>query len=65
VTELLAALAALKSVSDAMKAGIDLTAEARKKHADELDAAFDAIVEHMKTINAAGPTPPPGPIQKG
>lgn len=58
-------LLTIKAAADAFKSGADLTAEVRKDHAEKLDAAFAAVVEHQKRIELEGPALPPGPIQKG
>lgn len=54
-------LALIKSLSDTTKTVID----GLQVHAAKLDAAYAAVQEHQKQIDAQGPALPPGPITKG
>jgi hypothetical protein len=51
-------LAAITAASEATKAAIGVL----QKHADTLDAAAAAVIEHQKQIDAQGPALPPGPV---
>ncbi len=53
-------LSTVKAASDAVHATIGML----EKHAERLDAQYDALLAHQKRINAQGPVPPPNPDGK-